>query len=78
MVKQSAEVPWQDNLASDPIEKPLCDATYVDDEALVLLAKSPKPSDEGFNIMLDMLVSTFSSFGLDITWAPGKTEVMLK
>ena len=78
MVKQSAEVPWQDNLATAPIEKPVCDATYVDDEALVLLAKSPKLLDEGIDIMLEILVSTFSSFGLDINWAPGKTEIMLK
>ena len=51
---------------------------HVDDEALVLLAKSPGLLDKGIEIMLNTLVSTCSKFGLDVNWAPGKTEIMLK
>ena len=66
------------NFAVQPQETHTCDATYVDDEALVLLAKSPDLLDSAINVLLGSLVSVFSSFSLAINWDPGKTEMMLK
>jgi len=54
------------------------DATFVDDEALVLLARSPLALDAAMNIMLQSLVEIFSRYGLIINWMPGKTEAMIK
>ena len=55
----------------------LCDCTFVDDEAVVLLAKSPKTLDKSIDCLLSTLVGVFSNFCLKINWAPGKSEGML-
>ena len=53
------------------------EATFVDDEALVLMATSPARLDECIHFVLSELVIIFQQFGLIINWAPGKTECML-
>jgi len=52
----------------------MVDAVYVDDEALVLLSKSPKALAVAMESLLDILTSVFSSFHLGINWSKGKTE----
>ena len=76
--KQHVEVPWSNAPAKAPKERHACDATYVDDEALILLAKSPRLLDEGIEVLLNTLVGVFRKFGLSINWALGKTEIMLR
>jgi len=76
--RQTVEVPWRETPANVPQHKVVCDATYVDDEALVIIAKTAQQLDKSIDLMLSILVDTFSKFSLKINWAPGKTEMMLK
>ena len=55
----------------------LVDCTFVDDEAVILLASSPKKLDHAIDIALNAFVDVFSTFSLIINWAPGKSECML-
>jgi len=77
-VVQGKETPWSNRDAQCPCSAEAVDATYVDDEAFVLLAKSPKLLDVAINVLLESLTTVFSKFCLDINWGRGKTEAMLK
>ena len=65
------------SLASS-VFRPDAVSRYVDDEALIIIAKTAALLDKSIDIMLSTLVDTFSKFSLKINWAPGKTEMMLK
>ena len=53
-------------------------ATYVDDEAACLCARSAKQLDIMIDEFLDVLISTFCRYGLKINFAKGKSEAILK
>jgi len=55
----------------------LVDCTFVDDEAVILLASSHRKLDHAIDIALNAFVDVFSTFSLVINWAPGKSECML-
>ena len=69
----SAKAVDQETPGDDVVE-----ATFVDDECLMLCAKSPKRLDEAASFMFDQLVYMFSKFGFVINWSKGKTEIMCK
>ena len=52
--------------------------TYVDDEALLLAAPSPRLLNRAIALLLECLCQTFREFGLIINFAPGKTEIMVQ
>lgn len=52
----------------------IVDVVYVDDEALVLLSKSPQALGVAMECLLDILTSVFSSLHLGINWSKDKTE----
>ena len=54
------------------------DVTFVDDEALVLLAPSPRALDAVMDIALAALAATFQRYMLAINWSRGKSEALLK
>ena len=77
-VVQHVRTPWASQPSGHPQSAYARDATYVDDEALVLVARSPILLDKAIDKLLEVLVDVFSKYGLNINWAPGKTEAMLK
>ena len=66
-----------DNHSHSHIEK-LADATFVDDQAIVLLAKTPKKLDSAISATLHIIVEVFRKFCLVVNWAPGKSEGLLR
>ena len=56
----------------------IVEATFVDDECLMICASSPKRLDAAANFMLTHLVNVFNKFGFISNWSKGKTEVMCK
>ena len=56
----------------------IIEATFVDDEGLVLMASSPKILDTHIEKMLSALVDVFRCFGLTINWGKGKTEAVIR
>ena len=55
----------------------IIDATFADDECVMLAAKSPRLLDNAVVIFLRLLVTTFQKTKLDINWLPGKTGCMI-
>ena len=66
----------QDDCAGDGHEH-VVDSTFVDDEAIVLLAKTPEKLDETIHVTLEALFRIFGLLHLDINLAAGKTECFL-
>ena len=56
----------------------LCDATFVDDEAVYLVNASPIQLCLDMETVLGVVETTFAESGFQINWAAGKTEVMVK
>ena len=54
------------------------EATYVDDECLMLSGSTPRMLDIAIEFVLQDLVDVFHEYGLNINWAPGKSECLLK
>ena len=54
------------------------DATFVDDECLVIMAATPSQLDTSIDILLSAVVRVFKCLSLDINWKPGKSECMLR
>eukprot|EP00973_Karenia_brevis_P071441 9924212-Karenia_brevis.AAC.1 len=63
---------------STHIHQQIAEATFVDDEALFLCAKSPKLIDKAINGLLKDLIEFFGASGFNINWSPGKTEAILQ
>ena len=55
-----------------PLETNIIDVTYVDDEAAMLTARTPKLLDAGIAAMIKSYVDAFRRYGLQINWRPGK------
>ncbi|CAE8732350.1 unnamed protein product [Polarella glacialis] len=70
---------WQDDSSTQDahVEQEIVEATYVDDEALLLSASSPSLLDKAIDVLFDCLLQCFTRFSLKINWAPGKSEAML-
>ena len=54
------------------------DATFVDDEAIVLVARTSRLLDLAIQKLLEIVVRVFSLLSLKNNWLPGKTEALLK
>ena len=65
-----------DNVADVDAEHTV-DATFVDDEAIILIAKSPKLILSVLSRVLEVLVTTSAKLRMLINWSPGKTEAFL-
>ncbi|CAK0891691.1 unnamed protein product [Prorocentrum cordatum] len=61
---------WADPDPANESAVPTLDATFVDDEAIVLVADTPK--------QLDVLIEIFDNLHLELKWKPGKSECLLK
>jgi hypothetical protein len=59
------------------VTKEAIEATFVDDEALVIIAPSPAKLDIAIDKLLSIISEVFEAFALTINWAPGKSEGML-
>eukprot|EP00973_Karenia_brevis_P043170 5979258-Karenia_brevis.AAC.1 len=57
---------------------PIVEATYVDDEALHVSGLNPKALDSAIEMLLRDLIATFNAHGFKITWAPRKSEAVLR
>ena len=53
------------------------EATFVDDEALVIVAKSSAKLDAAIDTMLLIIREVFHDYALTINWAKGKSEALL-
>ena len=53
------------------------DVTFVDDECLVIFAKSPFSLLRNAELLLGILTDVFHKFQLNINWSPGKSECFL-
>ena len=62
---------------SDTDSHDIVDATFVDDEAIVLMANSPRALRVAIDVLLHVISITFQLFHLGINWNPGKTECLL-
>ena len=54
------------------------DAAFVDDECLVVLARSPVEMDRAITIVLDTIQTIFRATAMQMNWSPGKTECLLR
>ena len=54
------------------------DAAFVDDECVVLVARTAATLDTAINSLLIVLVDIFSVLHLQVNWKPGKTECLFK
>jgi hypothetical protein len=57
---------------------PFVEITYVDDEAMMLAARSPAMLVVAYNMLLRTLCDTFAEFGFVINWSEGKTEAIVR
>ena len=57
---------------------PVVEATYVDDEALLLASSSPAALVIAIKQLVTELVAVFAAFNLQINWARGKTEAFVR
>ena len=62
--------------ANEPCEH-VVDATFVDDEAIILVTRSPRILMRSLMRVLDVLVQTFKKFQMEINCSPGNTEAFL-
>merc|ERR1712050_615344 len=53
------------------------DVTFVDDEAIAVMAAVPKTLRTKLVLAIQLLVDTFEEYGMTINWAPGKTEALV-
>ena len=65
------------SLSDDHDWQDIIDVTYVDDEAALITAKSPRALNRAIHIMLEIYAATFNKYGLSINWRPGKIEGVL-
>ena len=77
-VHESPEAFWAQE--GTDLSSPLSaiDATFVDDEGLVIMAPSPHQLDISVDKLLSAVVRVFQVLSLDINWKPGKSECMLR
>mmetsp|Transcript_132726 Transcript_132726/g.264871 ORF Transcript_132726/g.264871 Transcript_132726/m.264871 type:complete len:539 (+) Transcript_132726:2-1618(+) len=54
----------------------ILEATFVDDEALVLVCK-PQALHAKLSSLMSIVRKTFTTFGMLVNWKPGKTEYMV-
>ena len=64
--------------AADGDQENIIDATFVDDECVLLTAASPVLLDKGIDKLLCALTRVFRLLRLEINWKPGKTECFLQ
>ena len=57
---------------------PLVEVTFVDDEAIGIVASSPAALDKAIDVIVASLRSAFTAFNLHINWKKGKSEAMLR
>jgi hypothetical protein len=77
-VKASSSFWATDHNESGPGYHDILDATFVDDQCVILVASSPECLDRAIKILLRVIVNVFSVFALDINWGRGKTEALLQ
>ena len=57
---------------------PLVEVTFVDDEAVGIVASSPATLDKAIDVIVASLRAAFTAFNLNINWKQGKSEAMLR
>jgi hypothetical protein len=57
---------------------PLVEVTFVDDEAIGIIASTPAALDKAIDVIVDALRTAFAAFNLNINWKQGKSEAMLR
>ncbi|CAK0814249.1 unnamed protein product, partial [Prorocentrum cordatum] len=55
-------------------EQDIVDATFVDDEVVILLSESPKALARAVDTPLGIITDVFGAFHLEVNWGKGKTE----
>ena len=70
--------PWESRpQKSSPLQThAIFDATFVDDEAIMLAADTPQKLDTAITTLLKCLETVFAAFKLTINWSRGKTEAL--
>ena len=79
VLKSSSSQPFwsSDDGTWDTADVDVVEVTFVDDEAAVVLAPSPKALDAEIECLLSAYVEAFSDYGLSINWNKGKSEALL-
>ena len=68
---------WESPCESDSAEEvSVVDVTFVDDEAAMIMAESPRALDVAIDSVLEAFVEVFHAFGLIINWSKGKSEAL--
>jgi len=77
-VKVPNEPFWKEQSAPRPDDnmQDVVDATFVDDECIILIASSPRTMEKAIDILLDTVIEVFGQSHLRINWLPGKTEAI--
>ena len=73
-----AACPW--TLAAPPADAPAVDVlekAFVDDTALMLVARTPELLDCAINVLLTTVQSFYRALNLETNWGEGKTEAFL-
>ena len=70
--------PWA-ALEPEPTDAsvPIVEVTFVDDEAILLTARSPAVLDKHLARVLDALCRVFRKYNMHINWNKGKTEALI-
>ena len=61
----------------DITHTPVMEATFVDDEALLLFARSPSTLESHIDFVLSVVVDEFERCNMNVNWKKGKTELIL-
>ena len=61
-----------------PKSQPVLDAAFVDDEALVILGKTPRALDLAIDALLNTVFTVFDCLHLQLNANPGKTVALLQ
>eukprot|EP00973_Karenia_brevis_P055075 7656627-Karenia_brevis.AAC.1 len=69
---------WGPGNAERDRETHVVDAAFVDDEAVVLVARTPQLLDAAIDIALDALVDIFDCLHLELNFKAGKSECLVK
>ena len=69
--------PWAPAVSAEAGEASVSEATYVDDEVVLLEAGTNAELRAKLARTLEVLAATFAEHGLHINWAPGKTELII-
>ena len=68
---------WSPSCGAPLAAADVVDITFVDDEAMMITACSPRQLQKSVNLLLSALQTTFDKYKMTVNWSKGKTEALM-